>query len=163
MPCLADQLATRWMPLASARLTPDGIKPSAQTTAELGRLAAIAARELAAEQNRAAAAARTRDERNRVVLPPTAGKDDAPSDGVQVPETHKAFRWDAFPPEADPDTWCFRCDICGLELTGAMLRVSPVVHVIRTMERTRAGRPREIELRYGGAPSPCQCRPPEHR
>jgi len=162
-PCPADQLATQWMPLASARLTPDGIKPSAQTTAELGRLAAIAARELAAEQNRAAAAARTRDERNRVVvLPPTAGKDDAPSDGVQVPETHKAFRWDAFPPEADPDTWCFRCDICGLELTGAMLKVSPVVHVIRTMERTRAGRPREIELRYGGAPSPCQCRPPGH-
>jgi hypothetical protein len=56
-------------------------------------------------------------------------------------------------PEADPDTWCFGCNICGLELTGAMLRVSPVVHVIRTMERTRAGLPREIELRYGGARS----------
>ena len=36
---------------------------------------------------------------------------------------------------------------------GAMLRVSPVIHVIRTMERIRAGRPREIELRYGGARS----------
>jgi hypothetical protein len=57
---------------------------------------------------------------------------------------------------AIPDTWCFGCDICGLELTGAMLEVSPVVHVIRTMERSRAGRPREIELRYGGAPSPGQ-------
>jgi hypothetical protein len=143
------------MPLASARLTPDGIRPPAQTTAELDRVAAIAARELAAEQSQAAAAARTRDERNRAVVPrPIAGKDDVPSDGVQFPETHEAFRWDAFPPEADPDTWCFRCDICGLELTGAMLRVSPVVHVIRTMERTRAGRPREIELRYGGVLSP---------
>ena len=37
-----------------------------------------------------------------------------------------------------------------------MLKVSPVVHVIRTMERTRAGRPREIELQYGGARAPGQ-------
>jgi hypothetical protein len=146
-----------WMPLASARLTRDGIKPSAQTAAELGRLAAIAARELAAKQSREAAAARTRDERNHaVVLRSTAGQADAPIGGGQFGETHEAFRYDAFPPEADPDTWCFRCDICGLELTGAMLRASPVVHVIQTMERTRAGRPREIELRYGGAPSPGQ-------
>ena len=145
------------MPLASARLTPDGIKPSAQTTAEFGRLAAIAARELATERARAEAAARTRDDRNRAVaLRSTAGKAEAPSGGGQFGETHEAFRWDAFPPEADPDTWCFRCDICGLELTGAMLKVSPVVHVIRTMERTRAGRPREIELGYGGTPSPGQ-------
>jgi hypothetical protein len=145
------------MPLASARLTPDGIKPSAQTTAQLDRLAAIAARELATEQARAEAAARTRDERNHAaVLRSTAGKVDAPSDGGQFPETHEAFRWDAFPPEADPDTWCFGCNICGLELTGAMLKVSRAVHVIRTMERTRAGRPREIELRYGGARSPGQ-------
>lgn len=34
-PCPADQLATKWMPLASARLTPGGIEPSTQTTAEL--------------------------------------------------------------------------------------------------------------------------------
>jgi hypothetical protein len=153
-PCPADQLATKWMPLASARLTPDGIKPSVQTTAELDRLAAIAARELAAELARAEVAARTRDERDHaVVLRSTAGKVDAPRDGGQFPETHEAFRWDPLPPEADPDTWCFGCNICGLELTGAMLRVSPVVHVIRTMERTRAGLPREIELRYGGARS----------
>jgi hypothetical protein len=154
-PCPGDQLTTMWMPLASARLTRDGIKPSAQTAAELGRLAAIAARELAAKQSREAAAARTRDERNHaLVLRSTAGQADAPVGGGQFGETHEAFRYDAFPPEADPDTWCFRCDICGLELTGAMLKVSPVVHVIRTMERTRAGRPREIELRYGGALSP---------
>src|SRR5205807_1819009 len=81
---------------------------------------------------------------------PAAGKVGATSDVGQFPGTHEAFRWDAFPPEADPDTRCFGCNICGLELTGAMLKVSPVVHVIRTMERTRAGRPREIELRYGG-------------
>ena len=93
----ADQLATKWMPLALARLTPDGIKPSVQTTAELDRLAAIAASELAAERARAEAAARTRDERNHVVvLRSTAGKVDTPSDGGQFPETHEAFRWDAF-------------------------------------------------------------------
>ena len=57
MPCPADQLATKWMPLASARLTPDGIKPPVQTTAELDRVAATAASELAAEQSQAEAAA----------------------------------------------------------------------------------------------------------
>ena len=93
------------MPLESARLTPDGIKPSAQTTAELGRLAAIAARELATERAREEAAARTRHDRNRAVaLRSTAGKVEAPSGGGQFGETHEAFRWDAFPPEADPDT-----------------------------------------------------------
>jgi Competence protein CoiA-like family len=151
-PCPADQLAITWMPLASARLAPNGIKPSVQTAAELDRLAAIAARELAAERARAEAAARSRDERNHAVVHrPSARKAEVPSDGGQLGETHEAFRWDAFSPEADPDSWCFGCDICGLELTGAMLKVSPVVHVIRTMERTKAGRPREIELRYGGA------------
>jgi len=160
-PCPSDQLATKWMPLASARLTPDGIEPSTQTTAELDRLAAVAACELAAEQAREAAAARARDERNHaVVRRPAAGKVGATSDVGQFPGTHEAFRWDAFPPEADPDTWCFGCNTCGLELTGAMLKVSPVVHVIRTMERTRAGRPREIELRYGAHPAQAKCRPP---
>lgn len=153
-PCPADQLATKWMPLASARLTSNGIEPSAETAVRLDRLAAIAARELAAEQARAAVGVRAREKRNHaVILRSTAGKIDAPTDGGQSPGTHEAFRWDAFPPEADPDTWCFGCNICGLDLTGAMLRVSPVIHVIRTMERTRAGRPREIELRYGGARS----------
>ncbi len=146
------------MPLASARLTPDGIEPSAETTAELDRLAATAARELAARRARAAAATRARKNRNRADRQrPLAGRADAPREGGQFPTTHEAFRWDALPPEADPDTWCFGCyEMCGLELTGAMLKVSPVVHVIRTMERTRAGRTREIELRYGGVPSPDQ-------
>ena len=162
-PCTPDRLATRWMPLASARLTPDGIEPSAETKAELDRLAATAARELAARRARAAAASRARKNRNRAVSQrPLVGRADAPREGGQFPRTHEAFRWDAFPPEADPDTWCFGCNICGLELTGAMLKVSPVVHVIRTMERTRAGRPREIELRYGGAPGPDKRHPPEH-
>jgi hypothetical protein len=74
------------MPLASARLTSDGIKPSAQTTAELDRLAAIAARELAAEQARAEAAARNRDERNHaVVLRPNAGEGRCPQRWRPVP------------------------------------------------------------------------------
>lgn len=156
-PCPTDQLATSWMLLASAQLTPDGIEPSVETTAELDRLAATATRELAARRARAAAATQARKNRNRAVRQRRlAGRADAPGESRQFPRTHEAFRWDALPPEADADTWCFGCDICGLELTEAMLKVSPVVHVIRTMERTRTGRPREIELRYGGAPSPDQ-------
>ena len=90
-PCPSDQLATKWMPLASARLTPDGIEPSTQMTAELDRLAAVAACELAAEQARVAAAARVPDERNHaVVRRPAAGKVDAPTNGGQSPGTHSA-------------------------------------------------------------------------
>lgn len=44
------------------------------------------------------------------------------------------------------------CNICGLELTGAMLNASPIVHIVRAMEQTSTGRLREIELRYGGVP-----------
>ena len=97
-PCPSDQLATKWMPLASARLTPDGIEPSTQMTAELDRLAAVAACELAAEQARVAAAARVPDERNHaVVRRPAAGKVDVPTNGGQSPGTHEAFRWDRIP------------------------------------------------------------------
>jgi hypothetical protein len=109
-------------------------------------------------------AIRAREDRDHAVIQrPIAGKADAPRAGGQFPVVHEGFRLDAFPAEADPDTWCFGCyNMCGLELTGAMLKVSPVVHLIRTTERTRAGRPRKTELRYGGAPGkstvPAQCR-----
>jgi hypothetical protein len=63
-PCPGDRLGLLEMPLASARLRPDGIEPSAETTAELTRLAAAVGRELAARQARATAARRAREPRS---------------------------------------------------------------------------------------------------
>ena len=50
-PCPGDRLGLLRMPLASARLRPDGIEPSAETTAELTRLSAAVGRE-AGQDNR---------------------------------------------------------------------------------------------------------------
>ena len=157
-PCPADQLATMWMPLASARLTSGGIEPSAVTTASLDRLAAEAERKFAAAAQVRAAARRDRDGKDQAVIRrPVTRNTDAARQNYQFPKTHEAFRWDAFPPWTDPDTWCYGCyDMCGLELTGAMLKASSIVHIVRAMEQASTGRPREIELRYGGAPSPDQ-------
>jgi len=56
-----------------------------------------------------------------------------------------------------PRPWRYGCyDACGLELTGAMLKASPIVHVVRAMEQAKTGQLWEIELRYGGAPRPDQ-------
>jgi len=158
-PCPADQLATKWMPLASARLGHEGIQPSAKRTAELDQLAAAADQELAAaEQARAAVACRGRDDQDHAVIRPSIIRQtDAAGQNYQFLRMHKAFRWDAFPPWTDPDTWRYGCyDACGLELTGAMLKASPIVHVVRAMEQAKPGQLWEIELRYGGAPRPGQ-------
>ena len=158
-PCPADQLATKWRPLASWRLGHDGIQPSARTTAELDRLAAAADQKLAAaEQARAALACQGRDDQDHAVIKPSIIRQtDAAGQDYRFLRMHDAFRWDAFPPWTDPDTWCYGCyDACGLELTGAMLKASPIVHVVRAMEQASTGRLREIKLRYGGAPSPDQ-------
>jgi Competence protein CoiA-like family len=61
-PCPGDRLGLLWMPLASARLRPDGIEPPAEATSELTRLAAGVSRELAARQARTAAARRARED-----------------------------------------------------------------------------------------------------
>jgi hypothetical protein len=59
---------------------------------------------------------------------------------------HEAFRYDAFPPWTDPDTWLYRCDVCGFELTGAWLKASQLIHIVKVMEHTSAGRPQGAYL-----------------
>jgi hypothetical protein len=151
-PCPADELAVTWMPLGSARLTMLGIEPSTETVGELERLAAVADRELAVAREGRATATRGREQQDDAARPPVIWRTDVARDKFQ--RTHEAFRWDAFPPWTDPDIWCYGCyDMCGLELTGAMLKASAIVHVVRAMEQASTGRPREIELRYGGVPA----------
>jgi hypothetical protein len=153
-PCRADQLATIWMPLSSAVLTPGGINPSAEASAELDRLAAIAARDLAAAKRAQAAAAERhdKDQGHSVVWPRIRTTTVATRKSHKFVRVHEAYRYDAFPPWTDPDTWTYRCDVCGFGLTGAMLNASPIIHVVRKLEQTIDWRLREIELRYGGAP-----------
>ena len=136
-PCPGDRLGLLPMPLASARLGPDGIEPSAEAAAELTRLAAGVARELAARQARAAAARRAHEDLARpLARPPIIGSADARRKNCQLLREHEAFRYDAFPPWTDPDTWWYRCDGCGDDrITGAKLKASPVIHVVATYDR----------------------------
>lgn len=155
-PCPGDRLGRLWMPLASARLGQDGIEPSAEAVAELTRLAAAAAgRELAARQARAAAARRAREEPVRpLARPPVIESADARTENCQLLREHEAFRYDAFPPWTDPDTWWYRCDECGDDrITGAKLKAGPVIHVVATYERTSTGRHEVVHRRYGAAGS----------
>lgn len=143
------------MPLASARLRPYGIEPSAETTAELTRLAAAVRRELAARQARAAAARRAREDLARpLARPPIVESAGAGRENCQLLCEHEAFRYHAFPPWTDPDTWWYRCDHCGDDrITGAKLKTSPVIHVVATYERTGTGRHEVVHRRYGAAAS----------
>ncbi len=68
----------------------------------------------------------------------------------QLVRVHEAFRYDAFLPWTDPDSWWYRCDVCGDKLTGAELKASPVIHVVRTYECGATGRHVEVRRRYGG-------------
>ncbi len=67
----------------------------------------------------------------------------------QLVRVHEAFRYDAFQPSTDPDSWWYRCDVCGDKLTGAELKASPVIHVVRSYERIGTGRYVEVYRRYG--------------
>lgn len=156
-PCPGDRLGLLPMPLASARLGPDGIEPSAEATAGLARLAADVARELATRQARAAAARRVREDLTRPPgRPPVTESADTPRENCQLRREHKAVRYDAFQPWTDPDTWWYRCDGCGDDrITGAKLKASPVIHVVATYERTSTGRHETVHRRYGsGVPEP---------
>jgi Competence protein CoiA-like family len=150
-PCSGDRLGLLPMPLASARLGPDGIEPSAEATAELTRRAAGVARELAAGQARAAAAHRAREDRVRpLARPPVTESADGRRESCQLLREHEAARYDAFPPWTDPDTWWYLCDGCGDDrITGAKLKASPVIHVVATYERTGTGRHEIVHRRYG--------------
>jgi len=154
-PCPEDRLATLWMPLESARLTWHGIELPAEATAELARLAEDAARELAAgKQAREAAARQAPADRapavtrpSAVTIPDTAGKYRQLL--RQLVRVHEAFRYDAFQPWTDPDSWWYRCGVCGDKLSGAELKASPVIHVVRSYERADTGRYVEVYRRYG--------------
>jgi hypothetical protein len=154
-PCPGDRLGLLRMPLASARLRPDGIEPSAETTAELTRLAAAVGRELAARQARAAAARRARENLVRPLgRPPVIESADPQRENCQFLSEHEAFRYDAFQPWTDPDTWWYRCYDCGDDrITGARLKASPVIHVVAIYERTGTGRHEVVYRRYGAAAS----------
>jgi Competence protein CoiA-like family len=143
-----DRLATLWMPLESARLTWHGIELPAEVTAELARLAEDAGRALAARRQAQEAAARqARADQAPVVARPSAVTN--PDKYSQLVRVHEAFRYDAFPPWTDPDSWWYRCDVCGDKLTGAELKASPVIHVVCTYERADTGRYVEVYRRYG--------------
>ncbi len=150
-PCPGDRLGLLPMPLASARLGPDGIEPPAEATAELTRRAAGVARELAARQARAAAARRAREDLARpLARPPTIESADGRRENCQLLREHEAFRYSAFPPWTDPDTWWYLCDGCGDDrITGAKLKASPVIHVVATYERISTGRYETVHRRYG--------------
>jgi hypothetical protein len=125
LPSPEDRLATLWMPLGSARLNWHGIEPPAEVTAELARLEEDEARELAARrQAREAAARQARAHEAPVVESPSAVT--RPDTGEKYRQlirhlvrVHEAFRYDAFSPRTDPDSWWYRCDVCGDKLTGA--------------------------------------------
>ena len=53
-------------------------------------------------------------------------------DNGQILGEHEAFRYDAFPPWTNPDTWWYRCG--DDQITGARLKASPVIHVIATYD-----------------------------
>lgn len=150
-PCPGDRLGLLWMPLASARLGPDGIEPPVEATAGLARLAADVVRELAARQARAAAARRAREDVARPPTgPPVTESADTREENGQLLREYEAFRYDAFQPWTDPDTWWYRCDGCGDDrITGAKLKASEVVHVVATYERISTGRYETVHRRYG--------------
>jgi hypothetical protein len=150
-PCPGDRLGLLPMPLASARLGPDGIEPPAEVTAELTQRAAGVARELASRQSRAATARRAREDLARPPgRPPVTEAADVQRGNGQLPREHEAVRYDAFPPWTDPDTWWYLCDGCGDDrITGAKLKASRVIHVVATYERTSTGRYEVVQRRYG--------------
>ena len=153
-PCPGDRLGLLPMPLASARLGPDGIVPPAEATAELIRRAAGVARELAARQARAAARRARENLARPLAGPPTIESVDGRRESCQLPREHEAARYDAFPPWTDPDTWWYLCDGCGDDrITGAKLKASPVIHVVATYERTGTGRHEIVHRRYGAGVS----------
>jgi hypothetical protein len=149
-PCPGDQLATLWMPLNSVRLTPHGIKLPAEITAELARMTEIFTRGLAAARQPHSAAT-SPDRRDQG--PAIATSSDAAQKYHQRVRVHDAFRYDAFPPWTDPDTWWYRCDVCGDKLTGSELKASPVTHVVGTYERTDTGRYTVVYRCYGASTS----------
>jgi hypothetical protein len=152
-PCCGDQVATQWMPLESARLTPQGFRPSAEAAGEVARqaIAARAANERAAHRSRLAV--------HRPAPPATLSAATVPVAEpypCQPPQPHHAHRYDARPPWSEPETWLYWCDDCGRSgITGAELDASPINHIVPTVEPF--ARPGQQLIRYvphGGLSAP---------
>ena len=150
-PCPDDRLATLWMPLAGGRLAAEGIEPSADAAAELARQAETA--ELRARTARQAPppdARRPRAGRSPAAAIPAPWLPDSAQPNGNAVRPHTAFRYDAFPPWADPVTWWYRCGVCGSRITGAELKASPVIHTVQTTATSSSGQSEIICIRFGG-------------
>ena len=139
------------MPLTSAQLAREGIKPSADAAAQLTRLAqaAVLGAQAVGQMPRPAAR-RPRENRPRVVVAPVLR---TPPDGGQrngqSPHRHIAVRYDAFPPWTDPDTWWYYCDACGSRITGAELKANPILHIAATTRARSTGPLEVVYTQYG--------------
>jgi hypothetical protein len=145
------------MPLASARLTADGIQPSDEAAAELTRqqAAATAHTQPAAKNLTPPAGGKTSPGQSAVRLPIAHASPGGRRQAARLPPAHYAFRYDGFPSWTDPDTWWYNCDACGGRLTGAEIKASPVTHIVPTPgRRTSTGQPLISYTRYGGGPAP---------
>jgi len=139
------------MPLAAARLAAEGIEPSADAAAELARRAeTVRLRAETARQATSPGARRTRADRPAVTIPAPRPSDSAQQNGNAAPP-HYAFRYDAFPPWTDPDTWWYCCDACGnSQITGAELKASSIIHIVKIAGTKKSGQLEIIQLRFGG-------------
>lgn len=149
-PCPNDRLDIFWMPLAAARLVTEGIRPSADAAAELARQAETA--RLRAEAARQAAppdARRTRAGRPPAVTIPAPKSGGIAQQNGNAALPHRAFRYDAFPPWTDPDTWWYCCEVCGSRITGAELKASPITHIVETAKTNSSGQLETIHMRFG--------------
>ena len=151
-PCPDDPLDTLWMPLAAAQLAAEGIEPSAEAAAELARQAEKATlRAEIAKQATLPGTRRTRAEQPLAVTVPAPRPSDSAQQNGNAALPHYAFRYDAFPPWSDPDTWWYWCDACGnSQITGAELKASPIIHIVKTAKTNRSGQLEIIRLRFGG-------------
>lgn len=82
-------------------------------------MAETAARGLAAaRQPQPTAASPDREDQGpTVATSSTVTGPDTSEEFRQRVRVHDAFRYDAFPPWTDPDTWWYRCVVCGDKLT----------------------------------------------
>jgi hypothetical protein len=151
-PCPDDRIATAWMPLAAAQLTPRGIQPPAQILAQIARQSTVGNSRLAPPGRSRTPAGPT--------PPPSPGQpqkhDPAsrqPASGQTSPgsRAHHAFKYESRPPWTDPGTWRHYCDTCNRTLTLAELKASPIIHIVAAaVTDATTGRPLVTYHRYGG-------------
>jgi hypothetical protein len=153
-PCPQDRLGVRWMPLVSAQLTHQGIQPSPQAAAGLANRAAKPRKHAAASAKQAARPRTSvRDNQVTASMPATGRTPDERSQPGQTRQAHRAFRYDAFPPWADPDAWWFYCDTCARSFTGTEIKANPNIHAVPSAgPLTSTGQQLISYTQYGSTP-----------